>query len=57
MPVYVFPDLLETISPELKEHMQGKSCFNFKTLDSDLFEELKQLTNEGYNQCQIAGYV
>ena len=57
MPVYIFPDLLETISPELKQHMQGKSCFNFKTLDSDLFEELKQLTNAGYNQYQIAEYV
>ncbi|SEQ15691.1 hypothetical protein [Piscibacillus halophilus] len=30
MPVYMFPDLLEDLSPNLKKHMQGKSCFNFK---------------------------
>src|SRR5690606_27210837 len=28
MPVYMYPDLLKKISPELKKHMQGKSCFN-----------------------------
>jgi hypothetical protein len=29
MPVYMFmfPKLLDNISPELKKHMQGKSCF------------------------------
>ena len=25
MPVYMYPDLLKNISPELKKHMQGKS--------------------------------
>jgi hypothetical protein len=39
MPVYMFPELLEGISPTLKKRMQGKSCFNFKTIsDSELFE-------------------
>ena len=33
MPVYMFPDLLEGISPALKKRMQGKSCFNFKQVD------------------------
>src|SRR5688572_14584146 len=36
MPVYVNPSLLDGISPELKRRMQGKSCFNFTTLDDDL---------------------
>jgi hypothetical protein len=44
MPVYMFPDLLKGISPELKKHMQGKSCFNFKKIEPDLFKELTQLT-------------
>ena len=30
MSVYASPDLLKTMSPELKKRMQGKSCFNFK---------------------------
>jgi len=47
MPVYMFPDLLKGISPELKKHMQGKSCFNFKKVEPDLFEELAELTSKG----------
>jgi hypothetical protein len=44
MPVYMFPELLKNISPELKKRMQGKSCFNFKKVEPDLFKELKELT-------------
>ena len=47
MPVYMFPDLLKDISPELRKHMQGKSCFNFKKVEPDLFEELAELTRKG----------
>jgi hypothetical protein len=43
MPVYMYPQLLEGISPQLKKHMQGKSCFNFKTVEEPLFEELAGL--------------
>jgi hypothetical protein len=46
MPVYIFPDLLDSISPALKKRMQGKSCFNFKTADPERFQELKQLTGQ-----------
>ena len=44
MPVYVHPELLEGISDELRKRMQGKSCFNFTTVDEVLFEELADLT-------------
>jgi hypothetical protein len=47
MPVYMYPELLKDISPELKKHMQGKSCFNFKKVEPDLFKELATLTFEG----------
>ncbi|HEX9840215.1 MAG TPA: hypothetical protein VGA72_12750, partial [Anaerolineales bacterium] len=47
MPVYMFPDLLKGMSPELKKHMQGKSCFNFKKVEPDLFKELDELTRKG----------
>ena len=47
MPVYMFPDLLNDISPELKKHMQGKSCFNFKKVEPDLFNELTGLARKG----------
>jgi hypothetical protein len=47
MPVYMFPELLNGISPELQKHMQGKSCFNFKKVEPELFEELSELTRKG----------
>ncbi|WP_025026025.1 hypothetical protein [Caldalkalibacillus mannanilyticus] len=50
MPVYAYPELLEGISDKLKKRMQGKSCFNFKVVDEDLVEELKQLTIKGYQK-------
>lgn len=56
MPVYVNPDLLEGISAKLKKRMQGKSCFNFKTMDKSLFEELKQLSDRGYREFEARGY-
>jgi hypothetical protein len=57
MPVYACPDLLESISPELKKRMQGKSCFNFKTVDKALFKELGALTKEGYQRFKKEGWV
>ena len=44
MPVYASPELLSGISPGLKRRMQGKSCFNFKEIDEELFKELAELT-------------
>ena len=47
MPVYMYPELLNGVSPELKKHMQGKSCFNFKKVEPALFDELAALTHRG----------
>ena len=47
MPVYALPQLAASISPELRRRMQGKSCFNFTTVDETLFAELERLTAEG----------
>ena len=52
MPVYMYPDLLNNISPELKKHMQGKSCFNFKKVEPRLFMELNLLTKESFKRFQ-----
>ena len=47
MPVYMYPELLKHASPELRKRMQGKSCFNFKTVEPVLFAELAELTRKG----------
>ncbi|MBN8580793.1 MAG: hypothetical protein J0L96_08985 [Anaerolineae bacterium] len=56
MPVYMHPDLLKNISPELKKQMQGKSCFNFKKIEKPLFEELHQLTKQGFERFMKENY-
>ena len=48
MPIYVKPDLLDGISPELRRRMQGKSCFNLTRVDEGLLAELGDLTARGY---------
>jgi hypothetical protein len=57
MPVYIKPELLDSVSPELKKRMQGKSCFNFNSLEPQLFNELAALTKDGYNSFKDQGFV
>ena len=57
MPIYLRPALLNGISPELKKHMQGKSCFNFSDVDEPLFRELAALTQTGYASYKEQGFV
>ncbi len=44
MGVYARPDLLKGVSKKLRARMQGKSCFNFISVDDPLFAELEDLT-------------
>ena len=44
MPVYTTPGLVESLSPELRKRMQGKACFNFKSVDEQLLAELDAFT-------------
>ena len=44
MPLYMSPTLQAQISPSLKKHMQGKTCFNFKTVPGpELIAGLREL--------------
>jgi hypothetical protein len=47
MPLYFNPAMNALVPPTLKKRMQGKTCFNFKSVDKELFAELKTLTQEG----------
>jgi hypothetical protein len=38
--------LQESMSPELRKRMQGKTCFNFTKIDEPLFAELEAITAE-----------
>ena len=47
MPIYACPELVDSLSPTLKKRMQGKSCFNFTTIESAHVKELVSLTKNG----------
>jgi hypothetical protein len=51
-PLYMFPELVKSISPELKKRMQGKTCFNFTSVDEPLFQQLAGLTRKGFEEFQ-----
>ena len=44
MALYAFPEMLKSVSPALRQRMQGKACFNFTQIDDELFAELERLT-------------
>ena len=45
MPLYMSTTLTNTISAALKKRMQGKTCFNFKSVpEAELVGELESLT-------------
>ncbi|MCQ0090786.1 hypothetical protein [Roseovarius sp. M141] len=55
MAVYIHPDMLADLSPELRKRMQGKSCFNFKKPDAQLFDELSRVVAAGIARFQDDG--
>ena len=51
MPLYMCPELTQTVSPGLKKRMQGKTCFNFKKQpEPEQLDELERLTQAGFKQ-------
>jgi hypothetical protein len=51
MPVYSNKALRDSLSASLKKRMQGKSCFNFTTVEPEQLNELAVVTKKG-----IAGF-
>ena len=48
-PLYMNPELVRSISPVLKKRMQGKTCFNFRSVpDRMLLKELDHLVAAGF---------
>jgi hypothetical protein len=49
--------LLATLSEPLRARMQGKACFNFKTLDEAPLGELETVTAESFAGLRRAGFI
>ena len=57
MGIYGCPKLRDALSPRLKARMQGKSCFNFKARDAQLFQELDTAASDAFAAFRTAGYL
>lgn len=57
MCVYMAPDLLAAMSPDLRRRMQGKTCFNFTKVDDALFDELSAVTAGGRDLYAAKGWL
>ncbi|MGA2737814.1 MAG: hypothetical protein ABSG65_10240 [Bryobacteraceae bacterium] len=58
MPLYMCPVLTNSVPPGLKRRMQGKTCFNFKSVpEPETLAELKQLTAAAFEQWQEKKWV
>jgi hypothetical protein len=57
MPVYLNAAMQKRIPQKLKARMQGKACFNFSEVDSELFRELADLTAAGFEAYCTMKYV
>ena len=56
MPIYARPQLLDGISADLRRRMQGKSCFNFTSVDERLMGELETLTRRSFEAFSSDAY-
>ena len=57
MGAYSDPKACIGVSKELQARKQGKACFNFKTADPALFEELDGLTQRACRGFKTAGFI
>lgn len=57
MPVYLYPDLLESVSSDLKRSMSGKSCFKFRSIDQNLLKEIERVAKAGFAKYKAENYV
>ena len=56
MPIYMHAELLEGTTDGLRRRMQGKSCFNFTSVDETLVAELAALTERAYAAFESPAY-
>ena len=57
MGLYMNPAMGKRIPKELKARMQGKTCFNFRSIDPELFAQLGELTRESIEAFRKGGFI
>ena len=53
--LYAYPDLEAQLSPELRQRLDGKTCFRIERFDASLFRELEALTRISFERFRAGG--
>ncbi len=57
MPVYGYKKLGEQIHPELMKCLKGKACFHIKKNDENLYKQIEEALQIGYDSYKKLGWV
>lgn len=57
MPLYMAPEMAETLSPALMKLLRGKSCFQVKVMTAELRKGMKDALERGMKCYQENGWV
>jgi hypothetical protein len=57
MHVYVKPERLNGLAPDLKKLLKGKSCFHIKTLDNSLIKQIEAAVKDGVDCYRKLGFI
>lgn len=56
-PTYYYSELLDDLPAALRARMQGKTCFNFKRVETERFAELADLVKKTFAHCEAEGLI
>lgn len=57
MHVYVSPEHLKQIAPDLLKTLKGKSCFHMKTIDNNLIKQIEAAVKDGIGCYRKLGFI
>jgi hypothetical protein len=57
MTIYAQPKLIDTLGPELRKALKGKSCFHITKTDKTILAQMKKALDDGRKYYKAQGWV
>jgi hypothetical protein len=55
--IYSHPELLQLVSPELRQYLKGKSCFNLPKTTPQLYDQIEEVLKIGIEKYKEIGWI